>query len=149
LYHHVAALERAGLVRLKETRPNRGTTEKWYEATNWAMGWSGVRPGGPRSRSKRESTARRALVMSVLTQARQEMVAAMAIRDRDRPMLARFVVAAPAARLRELRKRLFNMLKDIREEYEAEYPKADAAPEVERWALTLTFAPVSASPKRP
>jgi DNA-binding transcriptional ArsR family regulator len=32
LYHHVAALEKAGLVRLRETRPNRGTTEKYFEA---------------------------------------------------------------------------------------------------------------------
>src|SRR3954468_19970233 len=32
LYHHVAALERAGLLVLKETRPNRGVVEKWYEA---------------------------------------------------------------------------------------------------------------------
>src|ERR1051326_7711550 len=34
LYHHVAALERAGLIRLKETRQNRGTTEKYYEASD-------------------------------------------------------------------------------------------------------------------
>src|SRR3982751_652508 len=33
LYHHVAALERAGLVRLRETRQNRGTTEKYFEVT--------------------------------------------------------------------------------------------------------------------
>jgi DNA-binding transcriptional ArsR family regulator len=33
LYHHVAALERAGLVRLRETRQNRGTTEKYFETT--------------------------------------------------------------------------------------------------------------------
>jgi len=33
LYHHVAALERAGLVALRETRPNRGTIEKYYETT--------------------------------------------------------------------------------------------------------------------
>ena len=33
LYHHVRTLERAGLVRLVETRPNRGTTEKYYQAT--------------------------------------------------------------------------------------------------------------------
>src|ERR1043165_2242008 len=30
LYHHVAALERAGLLVLTETRQNRGTVEKWY-----------------------------------------------------------------------------------------------------------------------
>src|SRR5262245_52283071 len=32
LYHHVEALERVGLVRLTETRPNRGTVEKYYQA---------------------------------------------------------------------------------------------------------------------
>src|SRR5262247_2317311 len=30
LYHHVAALERSGLLVLKERRKNRGTVEKWY-----------------------------------------------------------------------------------------------------------------------
>src|SRR3982751_5112700 len=33
LYHHVAALERAGLIRLRETRPVRGAVEKYFEAT--------------------------------------------------------------------------------------------------------------------
>ncbi|MEE8077473.1 MAG: helix-turn-helix domain-containing protein [Pseudomonadales bacterium] len=32
LYHHVALLEKAGLIRLTHTRQNRGTTEKYYEA---------------------------------------------------------------------------------------------------------------------
>jgi DNA-binding transcriptional ArsR family regulator len=32
LYHHVAALERAGLLELTRTAPNRGTTEKYYRA---------------------------------------------------------------------------------------------------------------------
>ena len=32
LYHHVAKLENAGLIRLVETRPVRGTTEKYYSA---------------------------------------------------------------------------------------------------------------------
>lgn len=32
LYHHVEALERVGLINLTETRPVRGTTEKYYEA---------------------------------------------------------------------------------------------------------------------
>src|SRR3954465_12169178 len=38
LYHHVAALERAGLITLRETRKNRGTVEKWYEAVARTMG---------------------------------------------------------------------------------------------------------------
>jgi DNA-binding transcriptional ArsR family regulator len=32
LYHHVEALERVGLIRLTETRQNRGTIEKYYES---------------------------------------------------------------------------------------------------------------------
>ena len=32
LYHHVEALEKAGLIQLVETRPNRGTLEKYYRA---------------------------------------------------------------------------------------------------------------------
>ena len=32
LYHHVATLERAGLIRLVETKPKRGTTEKYFSA---------------------------------------------------------------------------------------------------------------------
>ena len=32
LYHHVAALERAGLVQLTRTRPKRGTIEKYYRS---------------------------------------------------------------------------------------------------------------------
>ena len=32
LYYHVNALESAGLIRLVETRPKRGTTEKYFEA---------------------------------------------------------------------------------------------------------------------
>lgn len=31
LYHHVATLERAGILRLKETRAVRGATEKYFE----------------------------------------------------------------------------------------------------------------------
>jgi hypothetical protein len=87
--------------------------------------------------------------MSVLTQSRQEMVTAMAIHGRERPMLGRLVVVAPATRLGELRQRLFNMFKEIREEFEGEDQNASAAAEVERWALTLTFAPISPSPRKP
>src|SRR5437764_12035811 len=47
LYHHVAALERAGLLHLKETRKNRGTVEKWYESISRTIGSA---PDGVRKR---------------------------------------------------------------------------------------------------
>lgn len=149
LYHHVAALERAGLLHLKETRQNRGATEKWFEASSRTAALWGVRPRGVRRTSKRESAARRALAMSILTQSRQEMVAAMALRGRERPMLGRLVIVASAERLGELRQRLFDTIDEIREEFAGEDRTATAAADVERWALTLTFAPVSSSPRSP
>ena len=54
LYHHVAALERVGLVRVRETRQNRGTVEKHSEAV--ARGF-GMDPSAGRRRGK--SRARR------------------------------------------------------------------------------------------
>ena len=149
LYHHVAALERAGLLHLKETRRNRGTTEKWFEATSRMTTMSDVRPRAVGSGTKRESAARRALAMSVLTQSRQEMVAAMAIRRRERPILGRVVIVAAPAQLEKLRQRLFNTINEIREAFEGEDQAASAEGDVERWALTLTFAPVSPSPRSP
>ena len=82
--------------------------------------------------------------MSVLTQSRPEMVEAMATGGRDRPMLGRAVIVASPTQLGALRRRLLRIFDEIREEFEdpgEDVNAADAA-EVERWALTLTFAPV-------
>src|SRR6185369_5982761 len=38
LYHHVNALERAGILRLARTRQVRGTTEKYYEVAKKRFG---------------------------------------------------------------------------------------------------------------
>src|SRR5437899_3090059 len=71
LYHHVAALERAGLVVLKETRQNRGAIEKWYASVAPQLpgtGWRGSNDAESRS-------ARRALAATVFEQAKQELIA--------------------------------------------------------------------------
>jgi DNA-binding transcriptional ArsR family regulator len=139
LYHHVAALERAGLLRLKETRKNRGTIEKWYEAVGRTLG-----PGRKREfarRTPKEAAARRAVVMTVLEQSRQEVVAAMHHRRAERPLVARLVMAAPSHRVGELRKRLYEALTELKREFEGDADAVDGR--LERWAMTLTFAPVS------
>src|SRR5881394_4181539 len=41
LYHHVQVLERAGILRLRETRGNRGAVEKWYETAGPVQGSRG------------------------------------------------------------------------------------------------------------
>ena len=136
LYHHVAALERSGLLELKETRKNRGTVEKWYEAISRTMGVT--ESGKPKPG---ESASRRAVAMTVLEQAKREVANAMTNRGSEPPLVARLVMSAPPAMMPSVRQRLYSFLKEIKAEYECD---SDAAvtDEHERWSMTLSFAPV-------
>jgi DNA-binding transcriptional ArsR family regulator len=139
LYHHVAALERAGLLRLRETRKNRGTVEKWYESISRTLGGplrGSAKRGGP------DAADKKAIALTVLEQSRQEVVKAMGRRGGDPPMLARLVMSAPPEMVPKIRARLFAFLKEIQSEYECDASSADAIEERERWAMSLTFAPV-------
>lgn len=137
LYHHVAALERSGLLVLKETRKNRGTVEKWY---------AGVAQQVRGTESRRTAAgrgARRAVAATVLEQAKQEL---LAIRPgaKEAALLARLVVATPRSKLPAIRKRLFETVQSLRAELgpgkrSAQQLEAD----YERWAVTVAFAPVS------
>jgi DNA-binding transcriptional ArsR family regulator len=143
LYHHVAALERAGLLRLTETRKNRGTTEKWYEAV--ARSFEDPPPSEWGRRGK-GSPARRALAMAVLERSRQELVGAMQRRRHERPLLGRIVLLGSRARIGEVRKELYRTVKRLQRE-SARF--ANTHPDVaEHWALTLTFVPVSETKPR-
>ena len=79
--------------------------------------------------------------MTVLEQSRREMVNAMAKPGAEPPLLARLVMTAPLAMVPTLRRRLYGFLKEIQTEFECD-DSAPAADEQERWAMTLTFAPV-------
>ena len=141
LYHHVAALERAGLLRLKETRKNRGTVEKWFEATARTFGEHGR--GSTGSKRGENRATKRAVVMTVLEQSRQEVIDALMAGAAEPPLLARLLMVAPPSLMPAIRERLYAFLKEVQTEYNC---AADAVPseEMERWAMTLTFAPVSA-----
>src|SRR5436305_3203053 len=71
LDHHVAALERAGLLALKETRQNRGAVEKWYEGVAHQI-QAGRRQG---TSAAAQRNARRALAATALEQTKQELMA--------------------------------------------------------------------------
>ena len=145
LYHHVNALERAGLLRLRETRPNRGTIEKYYESVVAGFKGAGSDVLG-HSASARQSA--RAAVGAVFEQARQDLIASLAeAQDAEgpRPVMLRMVFGASPARAAAVRKRLLALVKEIQTECadrparpgtRARKPAADR----ERWALTLAFA---------
>jgi DNA-binding transcriptional ArsR family regulator len=137
LYHHVNALERAGLLRLQETRPNRGTLEKWYAATATRFDRS------PRARAS-AARAPKALPLAILEQARQELAALPERQRRRRWIAARLVVVGSRARVAEVGRKVRVFLASL-----GGGRKSDAAtrgrptPESSRtrWALTLTYAP--------
>ena len=54
LYHHVEALERVGLIHQTETRRNRGTTEKYFQAVaaQFQVASSVLTPSGYEGRSR-------------------------------------------------------------------------------------------------
>ena len=157
LYHHVNALERAGLLRLREKRPNRGTVEKWFEAVaqrTVAAGRAGrVRRGEPRPLQ--------ALAFAALEQARRELTSALAEPGRDRPLAVRMVGVGSKAQLAAIRRRLLMLVSRLERdglggarapgrEREPESggasprgaaPAGAAADNCERWAVTLIFAP--------
>jgi len=139
LYHHVAALERARLLRITETRQKRGTIERWYEATARTMQMPA--PGQKRGRQPQASAARRAIALSIVEQSRQELVAAMHRPRGHRPILGRLVVVGSAAEIDRVRRRVSQVLADVQREFgTTSAPKV--RPDDERWALTMTFTPI-------
>src|SRR5205809_3013600 len=93
LYHHVAALERAGLLVLKEKRQRRGAVEKWYAGVSQQI--QGTPAAHTRGRGAGAAgRARRAVAATVLEQAKQELLSVP--RGAKEPaLLARLVVTAP------------------------------------------------------
>jgi DNA-binding transcriptional ArsR family regulator len=146
LYHHVNALERAGLLRLRETRPNRGTIEKYYESVI-----AGVTGSGAdvliRSAAGRQSA--RAAAAAVFEQARQDLFASLAEAPREgdpRPMVLRMIFTASPANAIRVRKHLLALIKKIRRDCAARVPRPGARARKrtatgERYALTIGFAP--------
>lgn len=142
LYHHVAALERAGLLRLKETRRNRGTVEKWYESIARTMA-----PGRARPTKASERATRRALAMTILEQSRLEVLQSLGGPPEAAPLLARLIVNAPPSRSVEIRERIVELFTQLRTEFGLD-ENACVAEDAERWAMTLTMAPARTEPPR-
>lgn len=131
LYHHVAELVRVGLLRLRETRPNRGTIEKYYEVVRHPAVGDGPagdgavgtkrRARGAKSSSVEGAADQAALGTLVLERVREEFVRVMGglgesgghREDADLPVLARVLVSTSAARRARLRVEIRRFLRRV------------------------------------
>jgi DNA-binding transcriptional ArsR family regulator len=136
LYHHVNALERAGILRLARTRQVRGTTEKYYEVTKKSFGVV--------SSSKVTGSIRgplRSVAHAMFEQARDDLMAAIADAPKQDPELApvalRMLLRLSPAQVASVRGKILALLSQIQKECKGQ-PRS---PDVLRWALTVAFAP--------
>jgi DNA-binding transcriptional ArsR family regulator len=135
LYHHVNALERAGILKLARTRQVRGTTEKYYEVARKSFG---AVDGGQVTGRMRGSL--RNLAYLVFEEAKSDLVAAITdtkLTPETAPVALRMLLTVSPAQIAGIRKELLALLASIRKECKRQPPPADAP----RWALTVAFAP--------
>jgi DNA-binding transcriptional ArsR family regulator len=108
LYHHVAALEKAGLVRLRETRPLRGTVEKYFEAvaSRFEVADNVFSGGGGPLRSS--------AVSALLDQTREGLERALAAGSRVPvpPLIGGAGGRLPRKKLAQFRRRLLALVKE-------------------------------------
>lgn len=146
LYHHVAALERAGLIQLQRTQPNRGTTEKYYKAVSPFLE---VDPALPGSKAGRRQAAARgeAMARDVLRSALHDLSSLDwgGRSDEERPVLARVQMRISSRDAGRVRQEIIRWLQSLQEQFPG--PGEQEAPSS---TLTLAFLPsVRSAPLRP
>ncbi|MFN8548675.1 MAG: winged helix-turn-helix domain-containing protein [Candidatus Eisenbacteria bacterium] len=143
LYHHVAALEKAGLIRLKEERSNRGATEKYFEAVGNRVLAEAKSVGRGRKEAEPDQAA---MGMLVFDQARSELLHALASEPRDPNevvMAVRAVLHLSAAGRRRLAARLRSVLDAI---HAGAKQRPTSRAKLRRYSLTIALLP--APPER-
>jgi DNA-binding transcriptional ArsR family regulator len=135
LYHHVNALERAGILRLERTRQVRGTTEKYYGVAKRKLGIIRAKDVTPGARA-----SLRGLATVVFDEAREELLAAMAdpsgLTRETAPIALRMLLTVPPSHQKRVRRRIMATVKAIQREL-----KGCDKESAEGWALTMGFAP--------
>src|SRR5262249_4744790 len=118
LYHHVEALERVGLIRLRETRPNRGTVEKYFQAVA-AQFQVAAAVLCPDAAAVEKLSAQEAMLTSILDGTRKELIASLRPGAtppdaEEAPLVARAIVTGSRKKVRAVRRRLIRWLEKLR-----------------------------------
>jgi DNA-binding transcriptional ArsR family regulator len=142
LYHHVDALAEVGLIRLVDTRPVRGTTEKYYQA----VARSFRTDPGLFSRSDAGDDEARALadvtttVMNNVTEELRDLVlSGYDISSEDDGLLSYVEVRASEDDIRVIQDRLLQILNDLQEMGGDDAEASDAE---RRYRFSLAWFPL-------
>ena len=135
LYHHVDALERAGLVQLTRTRPKRGTIEKYFRSV--ARRFEGRVSTGGRSEASREAIDDVMATMFSTTSAEVSRLLERAGGStlNEEGILAFLEIRATRAEIQKLRRQLHAAIGVARKD-------GKSSPRNERYRLTIAFYPL-------
>ena len=136
LYHHVDALERAGLVQLTRTRPKRGTIEKYYRSV--ARRFEARVSTGPRSEASRGAIddVMSAAFATTSAEVSRLLERGAGSRLSEEGILTFLEVRATRAEIEKLRRSLQEAIGVVARE------EGKSLPRDERYRLTIAFYPL-------
>jgi hypothetical protein len=143
LYHHVEALERVGLIRLTETRPNRGTVEKYFQAVA-AQFQVAASVSSAECASSAALSAQGEMLSSLLETTRKELLdglrpeRASGSSEAEAPLVARITLRGSNRKVQAARRRIFRLIDSLRTEAEEVEPNAQQGGQ-DRASFTLTL----------
>jgi len=150
LYHHVDALERVGLIRLVETRPNRGTMEKYYQAVA-ARFQAGISALSPSPDLTENVSTQQAVLNSILDTARDELLACLHPGSSEQgsvdeaPLVARILIHG-SSNQKAVRRRLLQWIEKLRSQDAAESTtEKGRARALETYTLTVVLCKTGAA----
>jgi DNA-binding transcriptional ArsR family regulator len=144
LYHHVAALEKAGLVRLRETKRKRGTTEKYFEAVTKRF----LADAREALRDQGNTRDHAAVAMVVFDQARNELMRALGTAAADEPLTLvamRSVLRLSPRAAKQLTKKLQDLLAGLHLGQESPGSSKTRRSPLRRYSLTIALIPADES----
>jgi DNA-binding transcriptional ArsR family regulator len=138
LYHHVEALERAGLIVLTRTAPKRGTTEKYYLAiARTFRGEVGVLPSSGAPAAREVASVVRTMLATTADEAEHLLATGKADVLAEEGMLGFLDLRIGADQAKDLRRDLTALLARLQDP-ETDTPAGDTV----RCRLTIAFFPL-------
>jgi DNA-binding transcriptional ArsR family regulator len=142
LYHHVATLERAGLLKLARTRAVRGATEKYYEVPRESLqSLSRDAPGALRHATPED---RAAISFALFDRARGELMRALdagALEKKRELMAVRVLARLTPDASRRLHRELVAVIRRLQRHKKAAPSSERSSRKLVRYSLTIAMIP--------
>ena len=130
LYHHVATLEKAGLIQVVKTRQIRGTTEKYYSSVARSLRVDSSMLSGSRSDGAAEN-ARLGVVESILQNVRDELAELLMSNDtagkQDEAFFAQAEIRGSPEKIEAIRDRVTRFINELGQETDTDDDEQQAA----------------------